>query len=93
LIFALDSDRKSDDNDRNGTTAHRYEVAGYPTVVLIERAGKIAFHSGDPGGVTGVRAVLRELGLRAEDCTEEDMGRVLERFFERTIENVLVGKE
>ena len=47
LVFAVDRDRKNDEFDRNGLTADRYGVRGYPTLVIIDRQGNVAFHSAE----------------------------------------------
>jgi thiol-disulfide isomerase/thioredoxin len=92
LVFALDRDRQKDDNNRNGTTAERYGVNGYPTVVLIDRAGKIAFRSDDPDTLAPFQGIMKDLGLDPKTATEEQASQVIERFLDRSIEKVLLAR-
>ncbi|MGO9467301.1 MAG: TlpA disulfide reductase family protein [Isosphaeraceae bacterium] len=56
LVSALDEDRRQHENSYNGVTADRYGVRGHPTLVMIDRRGNVAFHSGN-GTKEGVAAM------------------------------------
>lgn len=91
LLFAIDRDRKNDEFDRNGVTAERYDVRGYPTLVLIDRQGKLAFHSGIGAreSVAAMKALGKAMGLDEATMTEADFHRLWEAFFGREIEKIL----
>jgi RNA polymerase sigma factor (sigma-70 family) len=95
LIFAIDHDRKRDEDfDRNGMTAARYGVRSYPTLVMIDRRGQVAYHSGGVGAKEGVAAMLdlgKEMGIEVDRSrtTEADSRRLWEAFFGREIEKIL----
>ena len=61
LISALDQGQAVD----VGETAKRYGVKGYPTLVMIDRQGNLAFHSGvDPKErVEAMKDLCKEMGL------------------------------
>jgi RNA polymerase sigma factor (sigma-70 family) len=92
LIFAFDRDRKRDAVfDLNGMTAERYGVRGYPTLVMIDRQGNVAFHSGIGAkeGVAAMKALGKKMGLDESTMTEADFHRLWEAFFNREIEKTL----
>jgi RNA polymerase sigma factor (sigma-70 family) len=95
LIFAIDRDRKRDaDFDKNGITGERYGVRTYPTLVMIDRRGNVAFHSGGVGaakGVAAMKALGKSMGLDVDKSkpTEADARRLWEAFFDREIAKVL----
>ncbi len=91
FISALDEDRKKSDNSLNGVTADRYGVRGYPTLVMIDRRGNVAFHSGigTKEGVAAMKALGKEMGLDESTMTEADFHRLWEAFFSREVEKVL----
>jgi RNA polymerase sigma factor (sigma-70 family) len=91
LIFAFDRDRTRDEIfEPNGMTAERYGVSGYPTLVMIDRRGNVAFDSGRPKeGVDAMEALSKEMGLDESTMTEVDFYRLWETFFGREIEKVL----
>jgi thiol-disulfide isomerase/thioredoxin len=69
-LFALENipsisalDEGNDDDVGGGTTARAYGVCGYPTAILIDRTGKIAFRSDDPD----YRSVLAVLSKKCSD--------------------------
>ncbi len=72
-------------------TAERYGVKGYPTLVLIDRQGKLAFHTGIAAkeGVAAMKALGKTMGLDESTMTEADFYRLWEVFFSREIEKVL----
>jgi RNA polymerase sigma factor (sigma-70 family) len=95
LIFAIDRDRKRDaEFDMSGMTAKRYGVRRYPTIVMIDRRGNVAFHSGGIGpeqGVTAMKGLANELGVDVDKSTmtKADAQRLWEAFFGRAIEKAL----
>ncbi len=91
FISALDEDRKKSDNSYNGVTADRYGVRGYPTLVMIDRRGNVAFHSGigTKEGVDAMKALGKEMGLDESTMTQADFYRLWEAFFSREVEKVL----
>jgi RNA polymerase sigma factor (sigma-70 family) len=91
LVSALDANRGPNDNSDDGVTAGRYGVKAYPTVVIIDRDGKIVYHSGI-GTKEGVAAMKRlgiEMGIEEATMTKEQFERLHEAFFSREIERVL----
>ena len=86
-----DESRGKDDNSRNGVTADRYGVRGYPSLVMIDRRGNVAFHSGigTKEGVAAMKALGKEMGLEESTMTEADFHRLWEAFFGREIEKIL----
>lgn len=95
LVFAIDRDRKRDAAfDPNGVTAERYGVRGFPTLVVIDRRGNVAYHAGIGGeeAMTAMKALAGEMGLNLDDqskLNEADAHRLWEAFFGREIEKVL----
>jgi RNA polymerase sigma factor (sigma-70 family) len=91
VISALDQGQGVDDKSRNGTTADRYGVNGYPELVMIDRNGNLAFHSGigTKEGVEAMKTLGKEMGLNESTMTEKDFYRLWEAFFSREIDRVL----
>jgi RNA polymerase sigma factor (sigma-70 family) len=96
LISALDQGQPVDDKSRNGptrngTTANHYGVKGYPTLIIIDRNGNVAFHSGigTKEGVEAMKALGKEMGLDESKMTETEFHRLWEAFFGREIDSVL----
>ena len=91
FISALDEDRKKSDNSYNGVTAERYGVGGYPTLVMIDRRGNVAFHSGigTKEGVAAMKALGKEMEIDESTMTQADFYRLWEAFFSREVEKVL----
>ena len=91
FISALDEDRKKSDNSVNGVTADRYGVRGYPTLVMIDRRGNVAFDSGIGAeeGDAAMKALGKEMGLDESTMTEADFHRLWEAFFSREVQKVL----
>ena len=91
IVSALDEGHGKADNSRNGVTADRYGVRGYPTLVMIDRKGNVAFHSGigTREGVAAMKALGKQMGLDESTMTEADFYRLWEAFFSREIEKVL----
>jgi thiol-disulfide isomerase/thioredoxin len=91
LVSALDEDRRQHENSYNGVTADRYGVRGYPTLVLIDRQGNVAFHTGidTKEGVAAMKARGKEMGIQESTMTKEQFQQLWEDFFGREIEKVL----
>jgi thiol-disulfide isomerase/thioredoxin len=89
LVFAIDCDRKADDNNVSGVTAERYGVVGYPTMLIADREGRIAFRSTDPVQGTAFRAMIKEMGYDERLANAEEASRVIERCLDRAIEAAL----
>jgi RNA polymerase sigma factor (sigma-70 family) len=91
FLSALDEDRKKSDNSYNGVTADRYGVGGYPTLVMIDRRGNVAFHSGigTKEGVAAMKAMGKEMSLDESTMTPADFYRLWEAYFSREVEKVL----
>ena len=70
-------------------TAERYGVRGYPTHVIIDRQGKIAFRSNDPGNMPAMQRAVKEMGLDPKTINEEQASRLIERLLDQAIEGVL----
>jgi RNA polymerase sigma factor (sigma-70 family) len=88
FISALDQGQDVGDN---GTTANHYGVKGYPTLVMIDRQGNVAFHSGirTKERVEAMKALGKEMGLDQSTMTESDFHRLWEAHFGREIDTVL----
>ena len=89
LVFAFDGPRKNDEFDLNGVTAERYGVGGYPTNLIIDREGKIAFRSNDPGNMPAMQRAVKEMGLDTKTINEEQASQLIERLLDQAIEGVL----
>ena len=91
MVSALDEGHGKADNPRNGVTADRYGVRGYPTLVMIDRKGNVAFHSGigTREGIAAMKALGKQMGLDESTMTEADFYRLWEAFFSREVEKVL----
>jgi RNA polymerase sigma factor (sigma-70 family) len=91
LVSALDEHRRQPENSYNGVTADRYGVRGYPTLVLIDRQGNLAFHTGidTKEGVAAMKARGKEMGIQESTMTKEQFQQLWEDFFGRKIEKVL----
>jgi RNA polymerase sigma factor (sigma-70 family) len=88
LVFAFDGPRKNDEFDLNGVTAERYGVGGYPTSLIIDREGKIAFRSNDPGNMSAMQRAVKEMGLDLKTINEEQASRLIERVLDQAIDGV-----
>ncbi len=76
---------------RAGVTAERYRIGGFPSMFLIDRAGKIALSPGDPNLGPKVQAIAKEAGIEvgSKTITEEQSHLLLYRLFKQEIENIL----
>lgn len=92
LVSAVDEPRKPDDNSRNGATADRYGVGGYPTILLIDRDGKVAFPTDGAefkAKVEEMKALGKSMGLDEATMTPDQFHGLFEAFFGREIERAL----
>jgi peroxiredoxin len=87
LVFALDQTRIN--RHVQGKTAHAYGVNKYPTVILIDRAGKIAFRSDTAAGDRNVAAVFMKIAADPNAMTEEKANQLVERAIREEIESIL----
>lgn len=89
LVFAFDVDRKKDDNNLGGVTAERYGVGCYPTTMIIDREGKIAFSTNDPSNLPAMQQTVKEMGFDPKTINEEQVSRFIERLLDQAIDRVL----
>ena len=91
LLSALDERRKESDNPLSGETAERYGIYGYPTMVLIDREGKVAWHGAHDvkEKVAAMKALGKEMGLDESSMTPEQFETLRVAWFGREIEKVL----
>jgi thiol-disulfide isomerase/thioredoxin len=91
MASAIDASRGVNDGSKNGATAERYGVRGYPSLILIDRKGEVAFNSnvGTKEGVERMKALGKQMGLDEKTMTEADFYRLWEAFFSREIDEVL----
>ena len=91
LVSAIDEG--PEDKIGEGTTAQMYGVRGYPTHVVIDRSGKVAFGSNDPANRAAWEALYKKLGIDVSkptiSITEEQMNQMTEAFLGEAIEKVL----
>jgi hypothetical protein len=59
-----------------------------PVVVIVDRTGKIAFHSESAAGDANVNALLRQMAGGSAGVTEEQISERIERALRREIERV-----
>jgi RNA polymerase sigma factor (sigma-70 family) len=91
LISALDEQRKGSDTPRDGETARRYGIYGYPTMMLIDRQGKLAWNAADNVSekIAEMKALGKEMGIDEATMTVEQFDRLREAAFSREIEKLL----
>ena len=76
------------DSETESTTNQRYGVRGFPTVVIVDRQGRVAFHSGDDDKeriMAAMKATAEEIGLPwpvERDATQEEAIQRLQRLHE-----------
>lgn len=88
LVSAIDEG--PEDKIGEGTTARMYGIRGYPTHVVIDRSGKVAFGSNDPANHADWTAVSKKLGIdESKPVNEEQMSQMTEAFIGEAIEKVL----
>ncbi len=94
LLFAIDQDLKGNFDLMDGVTADRYRVRGWPSVFLIDTAGKIALSPDDPRNGPKVQAVAKAAGIELDPnkITDEQRHRLLYKLFKQDIEAVLSAK-
>lgn len=87
LVFALDHTRVA--GHSRGVTAQRYGVLDYPVIILIDRAGKVAFRSDLAAGDRNVAGVFMQILTDPQSMTEEKANRLVEQAIGEEIEQVL----
>ena len=84
--FAID---RGEDTGANGETADRYGVPSYPTLVIVDRGGKVAFHSVDPALKGRAREIARELKIAEETMSAENRDRIDGALLNRELDAIL----
>ena len=71
--------------------ANRPDLEGSPTLVIIDRQGKLAFHSGIGAkeDIAAIKALARDFGLDESTMTDAELHRLWEAFFGAKIEKIL----
>ena len=72
-----------------GTTVERYGVTGFPTIILVDRKGLVAFSSHDSAFLDKFAAILKENRLKGETITAEQIVRMNEIILDREIERLV----
>jgi thiol-disulfide isomerase/thioredoxin len=92
LVFAIDQMRAP--FHARGLIADRYgQKIMRPFVVIIDRTGKIAFHSESAAGDADVNSIVRQMAAGAVGLAEEQINERIERALGREIERVLNQKD
>ncbi len=86
IPFALD--RRIDDGF-NGETANLYGVGGYPTMMILDRDGKVIFSSNDPSNRPKMEAIVKELKFDEKKATPEDFSRLVDALMRRELDAIL----
>jgi hypothetical protein len=72
-----------------GVTADRYgQKMMLPFVVIVDRAGKIAFHSESATGDANVNTIVMKMAAGSVGMSEEQFNERIERELRREIERV-----
>ena len=88
IPFAIDQMRVK--FHARGVTANRYgQKMAPPLVVIVDRAGQIAFHSELATGDANVNATLKQLATTSSDISEQKLNERIERALRRVIARVL----
>jgi RNA polymerase sigma factor (sigma-70 family) len=87
--FALDQVRV--ERHSRGMTGQDYGIIDYPVLVLIDRAGKIAFRSDMTAGDKNLAGVFIRILTDPQAMTEEKSQQLVERAIGDEIESVLKG--
>ena len=91
LVMAIDQIRVS--KHARGLTADRYGLRGYPVVIVIDRAGKIAFRSDTTTGPGNLTAVFTQMLQNSRTMTEAKANELIERTLAEEIEKTLKQKD
>jgi len=91
LLTALDGRRQGGDAPFNGETAELYGVYGYPTKVLIDREGKVAWKAAeDPReDIAAMKILGKEMGFTEATMTVEQFVQLQEAWIGRKIDKLL----
>lgn len=85
-------DDGQEDDLGGGTTARAYGIRGYPTFVLIDRAGKVAMCSDDPAEFLPAFAPAarqHRIDLSAESITPQQSSHLCETMLATAIKSLL----
>jgi thiol-disulfide isomerase/thioredoxin len=80
------------DLNTHGPTAERYGVTGLPTIILIDREGKVACSSHDPSFLEKFAAIMAEHRLKAGTITPERWDQMNEILLDREIERLVAQR-
>lgn len=90
LPFLLDKSVGQNHKEKGGQTARSYGITMYPTVILIDRQGRIAFRSDDAKMVpSAVKIAKEELGIDLEKANAEQFREVLKVVYNHEIERAM----
>ncbi|WP_165066229.1 sigma-70 family RNA polymerase sigma factor [Paludisphaera rhizosphaerae] len=89
LPFAFDRDLESLERQEDGATARLYGVHGFPTTIVIDRVGKVAFRTNDSDIRPRMEAIIKELGIDPQKADQQAFLRVGERLYRSAIEEAL----
>jgi hypothetical protein len=82
-------DRPDIDPSTPGATSQRYGIHVYPTVIVIDRAGRVAFRSDSAAGDQNIASVFNRVAAEPAVMTEEKANRLIEGALAREIEAIL----
>jgi len=88
IPFTIDQPVGTDTMSKNGVTADRYHIRGYPTILMIDGAGKIAFSTEDPGNRPAFLAIMKEMGIDPKTIKEEQFLLMIERHLDQTLDRL-----
>jgi alkyl hydroperoxide reductase subunit AhpC len=87
LVLAIDQTRNLTPD--RGMTADQYGIRGQPVLVVIDRAGKIAFRNDTATGARNLSAIFRQMVQNPKEMTEQKANQLIERMLADEIEKVL----
>jgi hypothetical protein len=82
-------DRTRMPNHARGLTANAYGLRAPPLLIVIDRAGKIAFRTDSVAADPAQTGVFRQLGWELQTMTEEKVNERIEKVLREEIEKVL----
>jgi hypothetical protein len=82
-------DQPDIDPSTPGATAQRYGIRVYPTVIMIDREGRVAFRSDSATGDQNISVVFDRMAAESAIMTEEKANGVIEGGLAREIEDIL----
>ena len=93
LIVAVDQSRIP--RHARGQTAERYGVQGFPlpVIIVIDRAGKIAYRSDIAAGDHNLSAFFTKIAQDPASLTEQQLNELVERTLADELEKALKQKD